>query len=1327
MRCGSVVPVNRSPSLSPKLALLSSFVGVLHLTPLNARDCNVNQIEDADDIAAATSEDCNLNGVPDECEFLPIALGATGESLVLSHDAGAAASADLNQDGVSDLAIGTSDLNRGASLMTFLSEGSRNFAPEALFDAGSRVVAMEAADIDQDGDVDLVTNESSSVIVLSNHGDGTFASPVKFAIPVGSRGLLVADLSGDGRLDFLTRSRRLNSVTWLPNPHSDGGLAGSTFPVVADPVTFAAADFDGDGHVDLAVAGEDDQRLSVLVQRPSVQGEAGLIGDRVLEEWVSLPTTSFGELGADDLNGDGLPDLVLGGRETLSIWFNPGNGRFDEVSEFAISAHQLLLVDVDEDGSHDLLAGAFDLNTLQLVRNNGDGTFRPPQPFSTDFRVMTAADYDADGDVDLAFPASAPSIVTIYWQGETSVSGFSQEILDAVHRPHGIAAGDLTGDGSADILTSNSGHQTYSLFTGRGDGTFEPASLRNLGETLSAVAIDDFDHDGTKDAMFRTTSGLRVFLNPAATGFDTSTTYPSRGDFQFLATADVDGDGFVDALVPLVQQQTLTVHFNDRSGGYSERQGLVVRPGPRAARAGDLDGDGDADLATANRRASSVSLLFQVSPKEFSPARTLPVVGGPHDLQIGDFNLDGRMDIAVANQVSEDIAIFWSTGGGDFSDPVRFPIHRAPFGLWAGDLTADGLTELITTNESNQSVTILQARPGGNFAPPQSFSTGIGPRFTVTLDADNDGDLDLTVANRRSAEISVILNHLETPDAGVDAVDSVCTTLDFERLSAFGLEPRGTDKSTYFLLAAVDDPSLPRTTYANANRISSRRDLLATSSPDRFGDLTEAGFLELVSRRANRQFYAGTISRLTTAVGTVYGVDFVVAESPEETLRLDEVRAAFAVLRTSFLLLPLAYAPSATEAKTAAANWVDPGFELLLLDDAEPPDPVVAPGTPTFTLEIPAETTLCGVFVEANANRGPRDEYLAKSTVRLRPGDITLTTTAETLPHELFEEVLFGPDQERAEPQSAGEFRVQSVPGLGGVTVFRFLYSQPFVLPSGSLLELEIVAPLEFGARGDEPLESRRSLPPEYHVTQNGLEPMQATLDGVPLVRYGSCSYETLSLWSIEATLEDGTSLRLTERFDEAESLLVTAPAAVLRAELEFPGSRRVVTKYTDLVYSGFRHNEPVDYWVVLNPPVQVENVGEVHGVELLAPAERLRPDASANYLGANLEPLARVEVRDFLRRQISRVDFRRGDVDTDSRIALRDAIVLVEYLFRGGNISCRKAADANDDGKVDVVDAILVASQLFGEQRPLPPPFPECGEDPTVDRLDCRVPTICE
>ena len=66
------------------------------------------------------------------------------------------------------------------------------------------------------------------------------------------------------------------------------------------------------------------------------------------------------------------------------------------------------------------------------------------------------------------------------------------------------------------------------------------------------------------------------------------------------------------------------------------------------------------------------------------------------------------------------------------------------------------------------------------------------------------------------------------------------------------------------------------------------------------------------------------------------------------------------------------------------------------------------------------------------------------------------------------------------------------------------------------------------------------------------------------------------------------------------------------------------------------------------------------------------------------------------------------GDIDGDD-------------LFAGnGEILCQDAADGNDDGRLDVADAIFVLDHLFGGGAPLPPPFPEPGVDPTVDGLGC-------
>ncbi len=81
----------------------------------------------------------------------------------------------------------------------------------------------------------------------------------------------------------------------------------------------------------------------------------------------------------------------------------------------------------------------------------------------------------------------------------------------------------------------------------------------------------------------------------------------------------------------------------------------------------------------------------------------------------------------------------------------------------------------------------------------------------------------------------------------------------------------------------------------------------------------------------------------------------------------------------------------------------------------------------------------------------------------------------------------------------------------------------------------------------------------------------------------------------------------------------------------------------------------------------------------------------------------------------------RRGDTNGDGRVDIADPIWLLQQLFRKGPPTrCADAADANDDGILDVADAAFGIGYNFFGGAPSPPPFPECGDDPTDDALEC-------
>ena len=131
----------------------------------------------------------------------------------------------------------------------------------------------------------------------------------------------------------------------------------------------------------------------------------------------------------------------------------------------------------------------------------------------------------------------------------------------------------------------------------------------------------------------------------------------------------------------------------------------------------------------------------------------------------------------------------------------------------------------------------------------------------------------------------------------------------------------------------------------------------------------------------------------------------------------------------------------------------------------------VLTSTPSFELEIPAGSTVCGVFQTERPGRSLRGEYESKSVARLAAGVVELSTVEDTFPGDLIEELRFGAPDEVAEAAGAGVFRVLRIAAGGEETQYRFNYEQRFVLPGGesllgTLSGRKIFIPSACGGRG---------------------------------------------------------------------------------------------------------------------------------------------------------------------------------------------------------------------------------------------------------------------
>lgn len=321
----------------------------------------------------------------------------SGQAYTTSDGTSAVETADFNGDGILDLVTshdGTSEIT------VFLGDGSGSFSQAQTYNSGATAFSMRLADVNNDGIIDIATaNPSDSVSILLGNGDGTFQGVSTYLAGDSSRDLAFADFNGDGLQDIVTANGLSSDVTVLLN------TGAGTF---SNPITYAfgyrtrgvtTGDFDGDGIIDVAATQSNADNVFIL---------------KGLGNGSFSYTTSY-TAGADsryihsrDLNSDGYLDLVTSNLDSddLSVFMGRGDGSFSSAVTYSTSTepYEFDFGDVNSDGIVDIAVANIDGDDVTVHLGLGDGSFGPATTYTSTNATTDVAlgDFDGDGILDFA-------------------------------------------------------------------------------------------------------------------------------------------------------------------------------------------------------------------------------------------------------------------------------------------------------------------------------------------------------------------------------------------------------------------------------------------------------------------------------------------------------------------------------------------------------------------------------------------------------------------------------------------------------------------------------------------------------------------------------------------------------------------------------------------------------------------------------------------------------------------------------------------------------------------------------------------------------------
>ncbi|HYD85458.1 MAG TPA: FG-GAP-like repeat-containing protein, partial [Opitutus sp.] len=313
----------------------------------------------------------------------------------------------------------------------------------------------------------MAANQAANTVsVLFGQGTGVLSGRIDLAVKNAPYSPVIGDFDGDGHLDIAVANASSNSVSVLRGNGAGAFATQLQSSAGAGVRALATADFNGDGYLDLATANYNGATASILIGKGN-----GAFNAPVLLNVGPNPTA----VAAGDLNRDDRPDLAVtcAGSNDVRVFLANGGGTFASASAYPTGSapSAVAIADLDNDGWPDLAVTNENSNSVSILNGTGSGAF-----------------------------AASPNAIAVS------------------PRPLGITTGHLDSDHVLDLVVASATNNMLTVLGGNGDGTFRSPAVIPAGVFSRAVALADFNADSRLDVAVGNMNGNDVWIVLNQTG-----------------------------------------------------------------------------------------------------------------------------------------------------------------------------------------------------------------------------------------------------------------------------------------------------------------------------------------------------------------------------------------------------------------------------------------------------------------------------------------------------------------------------------------------------------------------------------------------------------------------------------------------------------------------------------------------------------------------------------------------------------------------------------------------------------------------------------------